>query len=110
MLLLISIAVGIVVLFSFSSERSKQKEVSFSQFMNMLSKGEVVDVTIKGDQVYGKRTDQETFVVNVPRYYEDLIPMLYDRGIQFRIKTPDSEGLLFAIISNWLPIILIIGV
>ncbi len=109
-LLLISLVVGIIVLVSLSVNDGKQEEVSFTQFMNMVDSGQVADVTIKGSQAYGIRTDRQKFTTNVPQYYKDLIPILYDRGIQFRIKTPDSEGLLFAIVSNWLPIILIIGV
>lgn len=109
-LLIISFIIGISFLYFVSSEGKRNEEISFSQFITAVNQGQVVDVTIKGSRAYGINKNQESFFVNIPRGYGDLIPILYERNVQFRVKSPDSDGLLFAILSNWLPIILIIGV
>ena len=109
-LLLISGIIAIVLLFSISSGNRNRTELTFTQFMESVDRELIADVTIKGDQVYGKTKEQQEFVTTIPRYYKDLIPILYERDIQFRVEAAESEGLLFAFVSNWLPIILIIGV
>lgn len=109
-LLLISIIIGIVILYSFSSQTMTGKEIPFSSFMDIVESGQMQDVTIKGNQVRGTTTARESFVTNIPRYYSDLVPELYKRGIHFKVESTEANGLLFAILSSWLPIILIIGV
>ncbi|MBU3916567.1 ATP-dependent zinc metalloprotease FtsH, partial [bacterium] len=53
---------------------------------------------------------QGTFVTTIPRYYQNLIPILYKRGVQFQIQSTENNNIFFAILSSWLPILLIIGV
>jgi cell division protease FtsH len=109
-LLLISIIIGIIVLYSFSSKNMSGKEIPFSDFMDIVESGQMADVTIKGSQVTGRTTSQEAFVTNIPKYYSNLVPELYKRGVSFRVESTEGNNLLFAILSSWLPIILIIGV
>ena len=108
--LLISIVLGIILLVSFSSEKRKGKEISFSQFMDIVENGQMSEVVIKGNQINGRTANQETFTTNKPKYYSNLPRLLYQRGIHFRFESDSSDSLFFAILSSWLPIILIIGV
>ncbi len=108
--LLISIIIGIIVLYTFSAKDMSGKEILFSDFMDIVESGQMLDVTIKGNQIRGRTNTQESFVTNTPRYYNDLVPELYKRGVHFNVESTEANGLLFAILSSWLPIILIIGV
>ena len=98
------------MLYTFSAQDRASKEIPFSQFLNLVESGQVTDVIIKDIKVEGKTGNQGYFQTNIPKYYGELVPLLYERNVRFRIEPAESSGLLFAIISSWLPIILIIGV
>ncbi|MBU2645957.1 ATP-dependent zinc metalloprotease FtsH [bacterium] len=108
--LLISIVLGIIILISFSSGNRKGKEIPFSQFMDIVESGQISEVVVKGRQINGRTANQDVFVSNLPKYYTELPRLLYKRGINFRFESDNSDNLFFAILSSWLPIILIIGV
>ncbi len=108
--LLISIILGVIILFSFSSGKRNGKEIAFSQFMDIVESGQMSEVVIKGSQINGRTANQDLLVSTTPKFYHDLPRELYKRGIHFRFESDSSDSLFFAILSSWLPIILIIGV
>jgi len=108
--LLIAIIVGVIMLFTFSSGNNRGKEIAFSGFLDIIESGQVTDVVIKGNQASVRTGGNEVFIANIPRYYNELPQVLYKRGIDFRFESDESSSLFFAILSSWLPIILIIGV
>ncbi|MCP4753624.1 MAG: ATP-dependent metallopeptidase FtsH/Yme1/Tma family protein [Proteobacteria bacterium] len=108
--LLIAIVLGVIILYSFSVGNQRGKEVSFSNFLDIMEDGQVQEVVIKGNRASVHTANQETFVAVVPKYYHELPHLLYRRGIHFRYESDESSGLFFAIVSSWLPIVLIIGV
>jgi cell division protease FtsH len=110
LIILSMILLGIIMLYTFSAQDRASKEIPFSQFLNLVESGQVTDVIIKDIKVEGKTGNQGYFQTNIPKYYGELVPLLYERNVRFRIEPAESSGLLFAIISSWLPIILIIGV
>lgn len=110
LILLIAIIFGIIILYTFSSGKQRQQEIPFSQFLDVVESGQINDVIIKGNRVSGLTGSAERIVTNLPEFYQDLIPILYKRGIHFRIESDEGSWLFFAILSSWLPIMLIIGV
>jgi len=108
--LLIAIVLGVVILFTFSAENRKGREINFSQFMDIIENGQMSEIVIKGNQITGRSANQEPFVTSMPKYYTEMPRMLYKRGIHFRFESDGTNNLFFAILSSWLPIILIIGV
>jgi len=108
--LLVAVLIGIILLFTFSTGTRQGKEVSFSSFMDMADSNQLTEVIIKGNLITGRTTNQELFVSVLPKYYHQLPQELYQRGIPFRFEPDGSNSLFFAILSSWLPIILIIGV
>lgn len=110
LILLLAVIFGLVAFYIYSNKEPQKNEISFSQFIAYVEGGQVNDATIQGSVVEGQLSGQERFRTNIPIYYHEIIPLLYERGVRFRIKSPESNGLLFAVLSSWLPIILIIGV
>lgn len=108
--LLVAILIGVILLFTFSAGTQKGKEVSFSHFMDMVESGQFNEIVIRGNQIVGRTTTQELFTSSTPKYYTALPRELYQRGVHFRYETDSSNNLFFAILSSWLPIVLIIGV
>ena len=110
MFLLIAIVLGVIILFTFSAENKKGQKIAFSRFMDIVESGQMSEVVIKGTQINGRTTNQDVFVTNMPKYYQEMPRLLYKRGIHFRFESDSTNNLFFAILSSWLPIILIIGV
>ncbi|NQU66115.1 MAG: ATP-dependent metallopeptidase FtsH/Yme1/Tma family protein [SAR324 cluster bacterium] len=108
--LLIAIILGVIILFTFSAENQKGQQITFSRFMDIVESGQMSEVVIKGSQINGRSANQDIFVTNIPKYYHELPRVLYKRGIHFRFESDNTNNLFFAILSSWLPIILIIGV
>ena len=110
LIIITAVVLGSILLYATMAPQQNSQEVSFSTFVNLVEQGQVADCIIKGAQVRGRTHNGEVFVVTIPRYYGNLVPMLYEKGVNFRIESGESQGLFFAILSSWLPIILIIGV
>ncbi|MCP4297319.1 MAG: ATP-dependent metallopeptidase FtsH/Yme1/Tma family protein [Proteobacteria bacterium] len=110
LIILSALILGIIMLYTFSAEQKASNEVPFSQFLNLVESGQVTEIVIQGSKVQGKTNNQDYFQTNIPRFYDELVPILHERGVHFRIDPAETSGLLFAIVSSWLPIILIIGV
>ncbi|MDT8446057.1 MAG: ATP-dependent zinc metalloprotease FtsH [bacterium] len=109
LILIFALILGFVLVFSMTSAPGSGREVPFSAFLNLVESGQVTDVIIKGTQVTGRTTNQEVFQSNVPRYFA-VVPLLYEKKVHFRVESAEGSGLFFAILSSWLPILLIIGV
>ena len=110
-LIVISVVLfGTFLLFSLTTPNSNQRDIPFSSFVNLVETGQVADAIVQGTMVRGRTHGGEVFTTNVPRYYGNLIPLLFDKGVNFRVESKESQGLFFAILSSWLPIILIIAV
>jgi len=97
------------MIFAITNAPSRSREIPFSAFMNLVQSGQVEQLIVKGGQVTGKTSNDEIFDSVVPRYFA-LVPVLHANKVKFRVEASDSGGLFFAILSSWLPIILIIGV
>jgi len=108
--LLIAIILGVILLYTFSAGNQRGKDIPFSQFLDIVESGQITNVVVKGNKVSGRTGNNEMVVTTVPKYYNELVPVLYKRGIHFRIESTETNGLFFALLSSWLPIILIIGV
>ncbi|HEV8524226.1 MAG TPA: ATP-dependent zinc metalloprotease FtsH [Terriglobales bacterium] len=70
---------------------SKEREVSFSEFMSQVDQGNVAEVTILNTEVRGKyRNDKTGFRTTVPANYPDMIKMLRDKNVLISVKDGQS--------------------
>ena len=52
------IIVSVVVLWNWvTTTRAGTKEIAFSEFLDQVDKGQVTEVEIRGDEIYGRSTD-----------------------------------------------------
>ncbi|OGH02140.1 MAG: cell division protein FtsH [Candidatus Lambdaproteobacteria bacterium RIFOXYD1_FULL_56_27] len=109
LILILALVLGFVLVYAISSAPGKGKDVPFSAFLNLVDAGQVTDVILKGTSVTGRTQAQEVFTTTIPRYFA-VVPLLHEKRVHFRIESGESSNLFFAILSSWLPIILIIGV
>ncbi|HEX6466728.1 MAG TPA: ATP-dependent zinc metalloprotease FtsH [Terriglobales bacterium] len=69
---------------------NKEQEVSFSQFMSSVDKGDVGDVTISGVDVRGKFHNGQGFHSTAPANYPDMIKSLREKGVNINVR--DNSG------------------
>ncbi|MFP4087756.1 MAG: ATP-dependent zinc metalloprotease FtsH [Desulfobacteraceae bacterium] len=81
--------------------------VSYSDFLNMVEKGNVNQVTIKGESISGM-SSQGAFKTYAPKDPE-LIKLLREKGVQISAKPPEDSS-WFQVFLSWVPMLLLIGV
>ncbi len=88
------------------------QEISYDQFMDMLAKGEVAEVTIDRDKIGITPKNQTSYIEKT--YYtgyvgdEDLVKKLQDAGVKYSGAIADDKYVwLYNIISIVLPVVLL---
>jgi len=113
LLLWIVIAALLVFLFNLfqtTTHQANTTALDYSQFVQFVNEGQVKKATIQGEQVRGDLADGRQFVTNKPEDPQ-LVPRLIEHHVAFN-AVPAEDGMpsLVAIIVNWFPMLLLIGV
>ena len=90
--------------------KSEQNKLPFSNFLNEVEAGRVVEVQIQGNNISGVLSDGKTFNTYSPNYPE-LVEKLSSKNVSI-IATPleDKMPSLLGILLSWFPMLLLIGV
>jgi cell division protease FtsH len=102
--------VALFNLFQSSSTRAPQANLPFSELLADVDRGNIADVTIKGNQVSGHYSDGRTFNTYIPPE-ADLVRRLTEKNVRIA-AVPDDAGApsLFSVLLSWFPMLLLIGV
>ena len=106
------LVIGLIMLalFSiFSKPPTSSNEIIFSDFMNRVNSGQVMEVTIQGDNITGLFQDNKPFKTFTPKD-PDMIKILREKNIRIKVKAPDQASWYTNILLSWLPMIILIGV
>jgi cell division protease FtsH len=89
------IAVGLVLwkMISASANSGRDREVSYTEFMNDVNDGQIADVTIIGNEAHGKFHDGKQYHLIVPPNNPEFVKVLTDHKVSTSFK--DSQG------ANW---------
>ena len=103
--------VGLFNLFQGSSSRDTTAEVPYSQFVAEIDSGDVSSVVIEGNKIsgfYKKGTAPFTVIApDDPKLVERMIA----KGVEVKARSADDEmPALFAVLIQWFPMLLLIGV
>ncbi|MDQ7017534.1 MAG: ATP-dependent zinc metalloprotease FtsH [Robiginitomaculum sp.] len=82
--------------------------ISYSTMMDQASAGRISKVTIRGESVFGKFNDGKFFSTTAP-YDPQMVTELRKAGVNITVK-PQDRGILFSILMNFLPILLLVSV
>jgi cell division protease FtsH len=112
LLMWLVIAIILISIFSnFGSSATKSGvALDYSQFLDMVDRGDVKQVTITDKTIHGLNRVNEPFTTYMPMDDPGLIGDLLDNNVQVQGKPPEQPSLLMQIFINWFPIILFIGV
>jgi cell division protease FtsH len=110
-IIIVILMVGLFNLFQGSSSRDTQAEVPYSQFVAEIDSGDVSSVVIEGNKITGFYKNGTTpFTVITP---DDprLVERLIAKGVEVKARSADDEmPALFAVLIQWFPMLLLIGV
>ena len=103
------LVVALFNLFQSHSLRGPSNQLAYSDFLNEVEAGQVVDVTIQGQDLTGHTRDGRAFSTYNPSDIE-LIKRLRDHGVRINATADDESNPLFSIFISWFPMLLLIAV
>ncbi|VAV87467.1 Cell division protein FtsH [hydrothermal vent metagenome] len=101
----------VVSLFSMvqgTGAKPQASEISFSSLMREAEAGRISRVSLNGMKLNGIYTDGSHFTSNTTYPDTELVAKLSDAGVDVTVK-PERRSILFTILMNFLPIMLLIG-
>jgi cell division protease FtsH len=109
------LAILLVVLLSLltlwtGQPREAKKDMPYSEFMQQLDQGKVVEVTLQGDQIEGKTSSGENFATRGP--VDDALrsKLLAERNVNYRYKPKEESPVWQMVLMQWFPLVLFIGI
>ncbi|MFZ0662660.1 MAG: ATP-dependent zinc metalloprotease FtsH [Acidobacteriaceae bacterium] len=87
----------------------KEKEISFSEFLEDAQQGQITDVTITGNDARGAlKSGKETFHTVVPANYPHLYDVLQQNKVKVTIKD-NSSSAWWSIMINVAPLLILVA-
>ncbi len=106
------LVISLVVIFLFNMFNHPQKtrnEITYSEFLNSVERGEVSEVTIQGNNIYGKRLDGKAFKTFAPND-PGLINIIRKANVTIKAKPEEESPWYVTVLISWFPMILLIAV
>ena len=103
----IAAGIIIIVLYSLLQPTSTIEKVQFSEFLNQVERGEVIDVVITGNQIEGKYSDGMDFKSVVTDKFDGLVGILRENKVNIDVKDT-TRNPWFSYLFTWFPIIILI--
>ncbi len=104
------ISLMFVLLFQIFKKETKQNgQITYSEFLNMVERGDINQVTIQGDRIYGVTNQSQPFKTFAPKDLE-LIKLLRTKNIGISAKPDESSPWYMTLLVSWFPMLLLIGV
>jgi len=100
--------VGLILLALNALSPTRQKELSYSEFLSAVEEGKVSSVTIKGERVNGVMKDGSSFKTVLPPDPEAL-PLMKSKGIRITAK-PNEVSFLQSFLTSWVPFLVLMGI
>ncbi|HET6488255.1 MAG TPA: ATP-dependent zinc metalloprotease FtsH [Syntrophales bacterium] len=93
----------------FNQPKNSQEAVIFSDFIAAAEKGQVVEVSIQGENISGKFLNGKSFKTYAPKD-AGLIPLLKEKGVRISAKPVEDSPWYMTVLISWLPTLLLIGI
>ena len=107
---IVALVLGLFQLFQNPKNVATKNKISFSQFIDEVENGRIVQVEIQGKNLSGLKANGETFTTYVPDD-PNLVQRLTDKGVSITASpVEDKMPSLFGILLSWFPMLLLIAV
>src|SRR5204863_1259517 len=102
-------------LFSNQPQKAPPGDIAISDLYAMADRGEVDEVTIRGDRITGKLKNGREFTTTGPKDSSGVVQRLSppDKSTKVKVTIAEAEGdspSIFTILVNWFPMLLLVGV
>ena len=93
----------------FNQPKNSQESVIFSDFIAAVEQGQVVEVSIQGENISGKFLNGKSFKTYVPKE-AGIVPLLKEKGVRIAAKPADEQAWYMTVLISWFPTILLIAI
>ena len=107
-MLWLSLLVVIFLAWHFAQIQKKETSLKFSEFMAQVDSGQVLEVTITGNEIKGKTANREAFRTYAPLGYEKYLDTLIAKKVAINVEKDQAPAWANMLIS-WAPFLLLIG-
>jgi len=104
------VLVAIFNVFQGGSDKNVGNAIAYSDFLARVNAGEVREVSIRGDKIFGASSSGVPFYSNIPKE-DQLANSLSEKGIKVTAE-PEESGMpgILSVLISWFPMLLFIGV
>ncbi len=93
----------------FNQPKNSQEGVIFSDFIAAVEQGQVVEVSIQGENISGKFLNGKSFKTYVPKE-AGIVPLLKEKGVRIAAKPAEEQAWYMTVLISWFPTILLIAI
>ena len=93
----------------FNQPKNSQEGVIFSDFIAAVEQGQVVEVSIQGENISGKFLNGKSFKTYVPKE-AGIVPLLKEKGVRISAKPAEESPWYMTVLISWFPTILLIAI
>jgi len=86
-----------------------QENIIYSEFLDMVDKDQVSEVTIQGENISGKLKSDRSFKTYAPKD-ADIITTLKQKNVKIAARPADDSPWFMTVLVSWFPMLLLIGV
>ena len=107
-MLWMSLLVVVFLAWHFAQFQKKETPMKFSEFMAQVEAGQILDVTITGNEIKGHTASHDSFRTFAPGGYEKLYDTLLAKQVTVNFQ-PDQTPTWANMLISWAPFLLLIG-
>jgi cell division protease FtsH len=109
--IIVFLTIGLYNIFKHPQNIQQKNNISFSEFLNEVDNGRVVQVDIKGNNISGTFSNGKNFDTYAPND-PNLVEKLSDKGVGITATPKDEDNMpsLLGVLLSWFPMLLLIGV
>ncbi|MBM4275151.1 MAG: ATP-dependent metallopeptidase FtsH/Yme1/Tma family protein [Deltaproteobacteria bacterium] len=105
------ITLVMIFLFNYfnSAERTREKPISYSKFIELVRADKVTKVTIQGEEISGVLSDSKPFKTYSP-LDPDLIKLLQAKNVEITARPREENTWYTTLLVSWLPMLVLVGI
>ncbi len=107
------LVIGLIIIFLvnlFNKPQTNIQEITYSEFLEYVDKGQVKKVVIQNEKVEGTFINQKPFKTAIPVNDQQLLQKLKARDVTIQIKPVEESPWYITLLISWFPMLLLIGV
>src|SRR5208283_5416543 len=101
--------IGVMLFHLFNQPAKQTSTLAFSDFLKVLDKGEIKEVTIQGSEIKGVLANGKIFDTYTPDDPK-LVERLTAKNVSITAKPKDESPWYLSALISWIPMLLLIGV